>query len=86
MNIVIVDILHSIYCTCRRTAVSKLLLIVLQKSVSRATVPTGDRKKITNKVHEKSGKEEEEPEFNKADDCNVLLVVDKGVGKEEIEA
>ena len=44
------------------------------------------KKKITNKVHKKSGKEEEETEFNSADDCNVLPVVDKGVGKEEIVA
>ena len=49
-------------------------------------VPTGDKKKIINKVHEKSGEEEAEPEFNKADDCNLLSVVDKGVGKEEVVA
>ena len=27
-----------------------------------------------------------EPEFNRADDCNLLLVVDKGVGEEEFVA
>ena len=53
---------------------------------SNVSVPTGEKKKITNNIHERSGEEETEPEFNKADDCNVLLVVDKGVGKEEIEA
>ena len=79
--------------TTARSTILDAVQVLYDNNVSRfesnrsnVTVLTGDRKKITKKVHEKSGKEEEEPEFNKADDCNVLLVVDKGVGKEEIEA
>lgn len=41
-------------------------------SVVESTV--GDRKISTKKVHERVGKGKEEPEFNNANDCKVVLV------------
>ena len=42
--------------------------------------------KITKKVHEMGGKEGAEQDFRNADDCNVLFVVDKGVGEKGVAA
>ena len=56
---------------------SKGLLVGI-KSVSRSTVPTEDRKKITNKV-QKGGGSEETVDSKNANKCNVLLVVHKGI-------
>ena len=41
-------------------------------------VPTGDRMKITNKVHKRGGNEGTVDSSN-ANKCNVLLVVHKGI-------
>ena len=50
---------------------------------SNVTVPTGDRKKITNKVHEKSG-DEETVDSRNANKCNVLFVVHNGIATEGV--
>ena len=41
---------------------------------------------FTKEVREISGKEGAEPDFRNADDCNLLLVVDKRVGEKGVEA
>ena len=46
--------------------------------ISRLTAPTGERKKITNKVHEGGGSEGTVDARN-ANKCGVLLVVHKGI-------
>ena len=45
---------------------------------SNVTVPTGDRKKISNKVHESGGNKGTVDSRN-ANKCNVLFVVHKGI-------
>ena len=71
---------------CYTPVINNMCVLEDNSNRSNVTVPTGEKKKITNNIHERSGEEETEPEFNKADDCNVLLVVDKGIGKEEFVA